>query len=198
MPLFDPDHGSCTLVVGKLKLRNCAAKPRTAHNMEELKMGTRVFLAALALSAAAVGFASPASAGNLFFEGDMVRGYTQDGATGPTCVLSSQYMRKEHVVWRVRVLNEDGSEADDKSLKSLVVQLSDGEKFDMHYGTHPRKGPTDHFWATAWAIPADYPTGTVTYKVIATDMDGKTHEWAPFNVNLSQLTVIPGEVTFTK
>jgi hypothetical protein len=166
--------------------------------MEELMMGTRELLAALAFSVAAVGVSAPASAANLFFEGDMVRGGTQDGATGPTCVLTSQYMRKEHVTWRVRVRKEDGTEADDKSLKSLVVELSDGETFPMHYGTHPRKGPTDHVWATSWAIPADYPTGTITYKVIATDMDGNTHEWMPFNVNLSNLTVIPGEVTFTK
>lgn len=161
-------------------------------------MGTKELLTALSLSVAAVALAAPANAANLFFEGDMVRGGTQDGATGPTCVLTSQYMRKEHVVWRVRVLQEDGTQADDKVLKSLVVQLSDGESFPMHYGTHPRKNPTDKFWATSWAIPADYPTGTVDYKVIATDMDGNTHEWTPFNVNLSQLTVIPGEVTFTK
>jgi hypothetical protein len=166
--------------------------------MEEIKMGTRGLITALALSVAAVGFAVPASAANLFFEGDMVRGGTQDGATGATCVLTSQYMRKEHVVWRVRVLQADGSPADDKVLKSLVVQLSDGSSYPMHYGTHPRKNPTDSFWATSWGIPSDYPTGTVSYKVIATDMDGNTQEWTPFNVNLSQLTVIPGEVTFTK
>ena len=123
---------------------------------------------------------------------------TQDGATGPTCVLTSQYMRKEHVTWRVRVLGADGTPADDKVLKGLTVVLSDGSKFDMHYGTHPRKNPTDKFWATSWAIPADYPTGTVEYKVVATDMDGNAHEWTPFNVDLSKLMVIPGEVVFTK
>jgi len=152
----------------------------------------------LACSVALLAPAGAANASNLFFEGDMVRGSTQDGATGPTCVLTSQYKRLEHVVWRIRVLNEAGDNLDASGLKSLTVELSDGEKFDMHFGKHPRGKPTHEFWATSWAIPADYPTGTLSYKVVATDLDGTAHEWTPFNVNLSNLMVIPGETTFTK
>ena len=155
-------------------------------------------ISAAAVSVAALSFAGGAQAKNLFFEGDMVRGHTQDGATGPSCVLTSEYRRKESVVWRVRVLGESGDMVNNEGLKSLVVELSDGEKFDMHYGKHPRGKATDEFWATSWVIPADFPTGTIEYKVIATDMDGSVHEWAPFNVLPSKLTVIPGEVTFTK
>ncbi|MEX0852516.1 MAG: hypothetical protein WD036_04425 [Bauldia sp.] len=153
----------------------------------------------VALSTAAIAFAGAAEAANFFFEGDMVRGRPQEGATGPTCVLSSQFKHLEHVVWRVRVLAADGQVADDKALKSLVVQVSDGQTFALNYGKHPRNPPqTDAFWATSWAIPADYPTGSLSYKVIATDLEGNAQEWTPFNINLSQLTVIPGEVTFTK
>ena len=152
----------------------------------------------LAMATGTLGFAGSAGAANLFFEGDMVRGGTRDGATGPTCVLTSQYKRKEHVVWRVRVLNQDGEMVKEDGLKSLVVEMSDGQTFPMHHGTHPRNTPTDEFWATSWAIPADFPTGQLTYKVIATDLEGNQHEWRPFNVNLSDLTIIPGEVTFTK
>jgi len=155
-------------------------------------------IAAAALAASIMGFNGSALAGNLFFEGDMVRGRSQDGTTGPTCVLTSQFMRKEHVVWRVRVLGEDGNPVDDKSVKSLEIKLTDGSTFAMHYGTHPRKDPTDSFWATSWGIPADYPTGSIGYSVVATDADGKEHVWKPFNVNLSQLTIIHGEAVFTK
>jgi hypothetical protein len=160
-------------------------------------MKTLAILSGVALSAALLSSGS-AQAVNLFFEGDMVRGATQDGATGATCVLTSQYMRKEHVVWRVRVLDETGAQLDDKGLQSLVIELSDGQQFPAHFGHHPRGKPTDDFWATSWGIPADYPTGTISYKVIATDLDGTVHEWRPFNVNLSDLAIIPGEVTFTK
>ena len=151
-----------------------------------------------AVSVGVIGLAPMALAAELFFEGDMVRGGTKDGETGPHCVITSQYKRQERVVWRVRVLQDDGQPADDKALKSLIVEIPGGEQFPMHYGDHPHGEPTDSFWATSWAIPADYPTGTIGYKVIATDMDGSTQEWEPFNVAVSKLTVIPGEVTFTK
>jgi hypothetical protein len=157
-----------------------------------------ILSAAVAFSAAALCFGGAAEAANLFFEGDMVRGSTQDGSTGPSCVLTSQYKRLEHVVWRVRVRNEAGENVDNNGLKSLAIQLSDGQTIDMRYGKHPRGTPTDEFWATSWGIPADYPTGTIGYKVIATDLEGSTHEWSPFIVESSQLTIIPGEVTFTK
>ena len=161
-------------------------------------MKTLTAVSAVALSAALIGFSGAAQGAPLFFEGDMVRGHTQDGATGPSCVLTSEYKRREEVVWRIRVLNADGDNLDDTGIKSMSVVLSDGEEFEMGFGQHPRGKHTDAFWATAWVIPADYPTGTLGYKVVAVDNDGETHEWEPFNVEPSKLTVIPGEVTFTK
>jgi hypothetical protein len=140
-----------------------------------------------------------AGAQRLFFEGDMVRGQTEAGATGPTCVLTNQFKRKEQVVWRLRVLDpRTGQPLDDKGLKRLVVTLSDGQQFAARFGTHPQGTPTDSFWSVSWMIPEAYPTGSFAYKVIATDLQGQSHTWEPFKVSFSQLTVIPGDVTFTK
>ncbi len=161
-------------------------------------MKTLTAVSAVALSAALFSFGGTAQGAALFFEGDMVRGHTQDGATGPSCVLTSEYKRQESVVWRVRVLDEAGNNLDDTGIKSLAVVLADGQQFEMDFGQHPRGKHTDAFWATSWGIPADYPTGTLGYKVVAVDNDGQTHEWEPFNVEPSKLTVIPGDVTFTK
>ena len=62
-----------------------------------------------------------------------------------------------------------------------------------------REGPaTDHFWTAAWVIPANYPTGTFAYKVVATDLQGQTHTWEPFNWTTSQLQVIDGQVETKK
>lgn len=128
----------------------------------------------------------------LFFEGDMVRGATAGGASGPVCVLTSQYRRKESVVWRIRVRDQTGKALDDKGLKSLAVELPDGQKFAMKFGPHPARGPaTDYFWSVSWLIPESYPTGSFSYKVTATDAQGGTHDWEPFKVGISQLTVIP-------
>jgi len=124
----------------------------------------------------------------LFFEGDMVRGA---GTAAPACVLASQFKRNETVVWRIRVRDQTGKALDDKGLKGLIVEVSNGQKLPLHFGPHPRGKTDDYFWTTSWLIPEFYPTGSFSYKVIATDLNDESHLWEPFKVDLSQLTVIP-------
>src|SRR5215831_919629 len=90
---------------------------------------TRGYLSVLAagFSIALTAVANAEGAANrFFFEGDLVRG-DQEGAPGPFCVLTNQFKRLEKVVWRVRVLDQTGKPLDDKGLKSLVVELPDGQ-----------------------------------------------------------------------
>jgi len=129
-------------------------------------------------------------AGKLFFEGDIVRHPVQ-GMVGPFCVLQNRFMRGEAVAWRVRVLNPDGSIADDSVLSSLVVELGSGETIDLHYGPHGDP-PTDYFWASHWNIPTNHPTGTLGYKVTATLRDGGAVSWEPFTRPGTQLVIIEG------
>ena len=136
----------------------------------------------------------------LFVEGDLVRG-AQQGAPGPFCVLSNQFKRLEKVVWRIRVLDAAGQSLDDKGLKSVVVELPDGQKLDAKFDRHPppAQGPAlDYFWTTVWTIPTSYPSGSLGYKVVATDLNGKTHTWEPFTRVASQLQVIAGEIEIKK
>ena len=103
-------------------------------------------------------------------------------------------MRKEEVAWRIRVQDATGKQLDDKSLKSLVVEVSDGQKFEAHFKDHPPRGePTDHFWSLFWTIPADFPTGSLDYKVLATMNDGSTVEWVPFIRPTTQLMIVAGD-----
>jgi hypothetical protein len=127
----------------------------------------------------------------LFFEGDIVRHALPDQA-GPFCVLANQFKRKEAVAWRIRVLEPAGNIADNTVLKSVVVLLGNGQKIPAHYGPHGMP-PTDYFWSIHWEIPADFPTGSLGYKVVATMMDDSTVTWEPFNRATTQLTVIAGE-----
>ena len=155
---------------------------------QQMAIGKRIFLAVLL----ALGVAPLAQAQNakpLFIAADMVTG---PGGSGPLCVLRSQFMRKERVAWRIRVQDATGKQLDNTGLKSVVVELSDGQKFPAHFGGHPPSAPTDYLWSTSWSIPADYPTGTFNYKVVATALDGTTQSWEPVNNKLSLLTVIPG------
>ena len=123
----------------------------------------------------------------LFVEGDLVRG-AQQGAPGPFCVLSNQFKRLEKVVFRIRVLDATGNPLDDKGIKSLEVQLPDGQKLPSRYSAHPPRNPTDNFWTSAWIVPSGYPTGT----------DGQSQAWEPFKSKPSQLTVVDGQIEIKK
>src|SRR5262245_61762183 len=111
-------------------------------------MRHRHTLSAFALSVATLAAVDPAGAqaARLFFYGDLVRS-NQQGQAGPFCVLTSQYKRKEAVAWRIRVLDQAGAQVDDKGLKSVVVELSNGQKLAAKFGQHPPRGTaTDYFW----------------------------------------------------
>lgn len=153
---------------------------------------------AIGMTGVAGGAVAQGAGGALFFEGDMVRGNTPDGATGPSCVLTSQFKRGESAVWRVRVLNDKGELIGEDGLKSLFIEMPGIAPVQMGFGWHPRKGKLDQFWAASWRVPSDYPTGTLGYKIVATMLDGQTVTWEPFKIPSSQFTVIEGEVTYTK
>jgi len=149
-----------------------------------------------AVAVSMLGFASGAQAeSKLFFYGDLERG-NQPGIQA--CVLNNKFKHLEKVVWRLRIQDETGKVLDDKGLKSVSVQLPDGQKFDARFGGHPPREPTDYLWAAAWIVPKEYPTGTFAYKVTATDLEGNTHSWEPFKVKSSQLTILDGEIEIKK
>src|SRR5258708_4810228 len=118
-----------------------------------------IALLSLALVDLAVDLAPMAQAQqpqSIFLEGDMVRGNTGKGQTGPTCVLNSQFKHNENAVFRVRVRDITGKPLDDKGIRGVVIELSDGQKLPMRYGGHPPRGGIDYFWAAdgrhiAWA-----------------------------------------------
>jgi hypothetical protein len=159
----------------------------------------------LKLSASAIvglsvlGFAHTAVAQDLFVEGDIVRG-NQEGAPGPICVLTNQFKHLEKVVFRFRILDKTGKVLDDKALKSLVVELPNGEKLSGYYGGHPQPPAKadDYFWVATWIVPASFPTGTFAYKAVAMDNEGHSQTWQPFQRVTSQLQVMPGDIEFKK
>jgi hypothetical protein len=120
-----------------------------------------------------------------------------EGAPSPQsiCVESSQFHPGEGVIFRVKVFDPaTGLAMDDMALDSVEVSLADGQTFDAVYGGHspggPDATPTDYFWSVAWAIPQDYPTGSVPYTVTATSNDGRAGTFNDFNISLSLLTVV--------
>jgi hypothetical protein len=176
-------------------------------NVTKLNAGaTRI--AALCVAVLGFGQVSAAQeAQKMFIEGDIVRGNTPNGNTGPVCVLANKFKRRENVIFRIRVRNIAGQPLDNKNIKSIVVELSDGKRYPAEYRARPPvavraalglTGPLDYFWSAAWLIPQDYPTGSLSYRVVATDMQGNTQEWTPFKDLRSLPMVMPGDVEYTK
>ena len=152
-------------------------------------LGFSVALAALAGSADAQVRTTPP--GKLFFEGDIVR-HALMGQQGPFCVLQNQFTRGEAVAWRIRIQKPDGTVADNSAIKSVEVQLGNGQKLPAAYKGHGMPA-TDYFWSLFWTIPENFPTGSLGYKVVATMSDGSMVEWQPFTRDTTQLMVVPGE-----
>lgn len=129
---------------------------------------------------------------NLTISADTVIGPTnipEQERAGSVCVLKNRFPRNSEIVWRARVMNPNGEELDDEALESVEVQLADGQTFDMRYGPHPQDDPTDFFWTTSFEVPADYPTGTLDYEIVATAANGATGTFEPFEVTPSLLTI---------
>lgn len=106
------------------------------------------------------------------------------------CVLGNRFPRNSEIVWRARVVDPvTGDAMGDEELSSVVVELSDGQVLDMRYGPHPRENPNDFFWTVSFDVPADYPTGTLGYEIVASAADGRTGTFSQFQVESSLLTI---------
>ena len=201
-PLWTPFR--CDSKAAMLSFNNDANASRiVVVRLEKGPPQMKNIVSAIALTIAAVGFASGAQAqqlanpvGKLFFEGDIVR-HALPNQAGPFCVLVNQYKRGEAVAFRIRTLLPSGEIADNKVIKSMMVELGNGQKLPASYKPHGNP-PTDYFWSFFWTIPADHPTGSIGYKVIATMNDGSTVEWKPFNRPTTELMVVAGDPDMKK
>jgi hypothetical protein len=141
-----------------------------------------VFVAALG--------ASPLSgqSGNLVVYGDVVYFYPPGNARN--CILNSQFKRGEPVGFRMTTRDPDGKR--DRTAQ-LVVHLSyAGKTIDIPMRDRQTAAqPEREFWVAKWIVPDDAPTGIVRYSVTAKDTQGRAGEFKPFDVQASQITIVP-------
>ena len=112
------------------------------------------------------------------------------------CILSSRFNPGQRIVWRVRVYDPRTGQAMDETTLDVVELILPGEQIlKAHYGPHPAppQEATDFFWATSWVIPQEYPSGSLSYTIRAKAKDGRSGEFAQFNVAPSLLIIQPAE-----
>ena len=125
----------------------------------------------------------------LILFGDVVYFYPPGNARN--CLLNNQFKRGEPVGFRMNALNPATGKRDRAT--ELVVHLTfAGKTIDVPMRDRQNeRQPEREFWVAKWMVPEDAPMGIVRYTVTAKDSQGRTGEFKPFEVQASQITIVP-------
>jgi hypothetical protein len=131
----------------------------------------------------------PPMASKLVLYGDIAK-FGERGAPD-TCILKNRYKVGESVGFRMTAIDPmTGKYVETAELTVHVTYAGKTVDVPMRYrgtGTNPRPG----FWTGKWVVPADAPTGIVKYTVTGKDDKGRTGEFQPFQIEPSELAVVP-------
>ena len=118
-----------------------------------------------------------------------------DTVTGSGCFQTNYAHRGELCVIRARVVDPiTGLDMTDEEIESVIWKLANGENISLHYSEHGDVGDT--FWASAWEVPLNFPTGTFAYTLEAVANDGRTGTYSQFLVDASVLTIVEYDPAF--
>ena len=150
-----------------------------------LRLVCAVMLALLATSPLA---GQAPTGGDLILSGDMAFFWGR-GQPG-NCTLSSRFKRGDPVGFRMTAINPETGTRDGAT--KVVVHLTyAGKTIDVPMrDRQTEQEPERDFFVAKWIVPDDTPIGVVRYTVTATDPQGRTGEWKPFEVEASQLTIV--------
>ena len=132
--------------------------------------------------------ASGQNPGNLVVWGDLT--YFFGPGQPLNCTMQNRYKKGEPVGFRATAINPETGKRD-KATK-LVVHLSyAGRTVDIPMrDRQTAQQPEREFWVAKWIVPEDAPVGIVRYTITATDPQGRTGEFKPFEVATSHLTIV--------
>jgi hypothetical protein len=107
------------------------------------------------------------------------------------CLLNNQFKRGEPVGFRMTAINSATGKRDRAT--ELVVHLTyAGMTIDVPMRDRQTdRQPEREFWVAKWMVPDDAPMGVVRYTVTAKDSQGRIGEFKPFEVQASQITILP-------
>jgi len=152
------------------------------------KLGGCLALVLIALMAPP-SLSGQSAAGGLVVYGDVV--YFYPPGQPKNCLLNNQFKHGEPVGFRMTAVNPATGKRDRAT--ELVVHLSyAGKTLDLPMRDRQNaQAPEREFWVVKWVVPDDAPMGIVRYTVTAKDPQGRTGEFKPFEVQASQITIVP-------
>jgi len=115
------------------------------------------------------------------------------------CILINRFKKGQRI--GIRMTAFDGGTGEVENTAVMVAHLTVGGKtieVPMRWrgANPPALSPTAYtrlpleLWVGSWTVPADAPTGTVSYTVTATDRFGRTASFTPFSYAGSQLAIV--------
>ena len=116
------------------------------------------------------------------------------------CILTNRFKRGQKVGFRMTAF--DGGSGEVENTATLTVHVNYGGKTaDAPMRWRGAAGPSApaprgylrspvELWTGSWTVPADAPTGTLSYTVTATDKFGRTASFTPFSAEASQLVIV--------
>jgi hypothetical protein len=142
-----------------------------------------------------VGLLAPASLSGqsggdrLVVFGDVV--YFYPPGQPKNCLLNNQFKRGEPVGFRMNAVNP-ATGTRDRATQLVVHVTFAGKTIDLPMRDRQNANqPEREFWVAKWMVPDDAPMGIVRYSVTAKDPQGRTGEFKPFEVQASQVTIVP-------
>jgi hypothetical protein len=150
-------------------------------------VGLLLVLAAIATNSFLAG-QTPASGERLVVYGDTV--FFIGPGIPLSCTLSSQFKRGDRIGFRMTAINPATGKRD-RATKMVIHLTYAGKTMDIPMRDRQNdRQPEREFWIGEWAVPDDAQPGIVRYTVSATDPQGRTGEYKPFDVEPSQVTIV--------
>jgi hypothetical protein len=116
------------------------------------------------------------------------------------CILTNRFKRGQRIGFRMTSF--DGGTGEVENTAILVVHVTSGGKtVDAPMRWRGGAGPAApapkgylrspaELWTGFWTVPADAPTGVISYTVTATDRFGRSASFIPFSAEASQLVIV--------
>jgi len=102
------------------------------------------------------------------------------------CIPKSTFNPGDTIVWRAEIDDAAGVKLTAAQIKTLgitgVITMKDGTKVPLAFGVHPpfpNAPATDLYWAGAWYVKPDHPTGTIPWTMTVTDAAGNVVTFTP-------------------
>lgn len=149
---------------------------------------------------AAAAFAGPALAADdgpfpakkveVMVYGDTTTSSRGDVKFSKACWQRNTFPLKSRVVFRMWAVDvAKGTPVTDIDVKYVYVKIPGQPNLKMGFGKHGKLADSPYFWTGAWAIPADYPLGTVSFRFVVKTKDNKFGYFEQAPDPLAQLTV---------